>query len=138
MGAAEPYDYLSTISADYGTAVALKPSNIITEDATKRQIVNEADDNSVGEVITLSSDPIVHFRLEWANKTASDAGTLYGLWMDSAKANGIANTWKFTHPTDGHTYVVRFACDLIRQIAHANVHGILSVRLRVHGRIADA
>ena len=49
-----------------------------------------------------------------------------------------AESFKWTHPTDGHTYVVRFDCDLPRSIRIPEIHGVTNVRLKVLGRIADA
>ena len=70
--------------------------------------------------------------------STSDVGTVFDLYHDTAKANGIVNSIKWAHPTDGHTYVVRFAAGVERTLFNSGIHGIPYVTLRVLGRIADA
>lgn len=136
MAEQEMYDYLSTVTADYATAaLAVAPQQILTETGTKKQIIHTADDGSE-ERIDLSTASIFHLTLIWETLSASEAGTIVDFYHDTAKGNGITRTFKWTHPTDGHTYVVRFAEDINRTIRPANLHGINTIKLRVVGRIA--
>jgi hypothetical protein len=50
---------------------------------------------------------------------------------------GIERSFQWQHPDDGHTYVVRFACDLARERKAYDIYGIMNVKLRVLGRIDD-
>lgn len=139
MSAAEMYDYLSTITADYSAVtLSVRPDKILTEEGEKSQVINVGDDGSE-ERISLDDDSIFYVTLQWNRITASDAGTIIGFYHDAAKANAQARTFKWQHPTDGHTYVVRFASSLPREWSGESIyHRISSVKLKVLGRIADA
>jgi len=138
MAAVEMYDYLSTIAADYSTALAVYPSAVLVEQGEKNQVVNTGDDGSE-ERISLDDDTIFTVTLQWNAITAADAGTILDFYLDAAKANGMVRSFKWAHPTDGHVYVVRFAAPIKRKYrAGYSVHGIESIQLRVLGRIADA
>ena len=139
MAEKEMYDYLSTITPDYGTTtLSVSPSATLVEQGKKTAVIHTADDGSE-ERISLDDDPIYTVTLQWDNISASDAGTILDFYYDAAKANGQVRSFKWAHPTDGHTYVVRFAGPIKRQYrAGFSVHSIQSITLRVLGRIADA
>lgn len=137
MAAVEMYDYLSTVSPDKSDTLSILPHEVLTERGTKNQVVHRGDDGS-DVVISLGSSFIFYVTLIWLNLSASDAGTILDLYYDSAKANRSANTFKWTHPSDGHTYVVRFLGDIQREIRPAGWHSVMQVTLQVVGRIADA
>lgn len=139
MADKEMYDYLSTISADYSTTtLSVEPSNVLMEIGDKSQVINIGDDGSE-ERISLVDTPMFNVTLQWDAISSSDAGTVLDFYLDASKGNGQARSFKWEHPTDGHTYVVRFAGPIKRKYrAGFSVHGIESITLRVLGRIADA
>lgn len=136
MSDKEPYDYLSTITSDYDYTLTLKAQDVIQEDGYKNQTIHLADDNSE-ERITLSTGSIFYVVLPYTLLSESDSGTIFDLYHDPAKANGMGRTFKFAS-YDGHTYVVRFDCKLGRSFGPLIVMGIPTIRLRILGRIADA
>jgi len=137
MALIEMYDYVSTVTPDYSAAtLSLTPHNVMSELSEKNQVIHTADDNSE-ERISLSDDNIFRVTLAWEVITEAEAGTIVDFYYDSTKGNGIARTFKWDHPTDGHTYVVRFDGKIIRQIRPASLYDIKSITLRVVGRIAD-
>jgi hypothetical protein len=134
MASAEPYDYLSTITADYNTTLAIKAQGKITEEGYKNQVVHLADDNTEKR-ITLSAGSIFYISFAWNQLTEANAGTILDLYHDPAKANGVGRSFKFAY--DGHTYVVRFDCKLARSGNAVSRWGYQDVRFRILGRIAD-
>ena len=100
-------------------------------------MVHPGDDGSE-EVITLDSDVVCYVTLRWAVLSAADAGTILDFWLDAAKGNGVAESFKWDHPTDGHTYVVKFRGNVPRTIRPPEIHAVPQVRLKVLGYIADA
>lgn len=132
---AEPYDYLSTITADYNYTLAIKVQGNITEEGYKNQLVHLADDNTE-ERVTLSTGSIFYVSWEWRQLTETDSGTIFDLYHDPTKANGIAKSFKWTGH-DNHTYVVRFDMSLKRTGRAITQWGVPGVRLRLLGRIAD-
>jgi hypothetical protein len=136
ISAAEIYDYVSTVTADYTTTtLTIKAQGVVTEEGQKNQVIHLADDNSE-ERITLSTGSIFYVSWDWAQLSESDAGTIMDLYHDSAKANGMGNSFKWT-AHDGHTYVVRFAMPLTRSGNALSRWGFQGIRLRILGRIAD-
>jgi len=134
MAAKEMFDYLDAATADYTLAtLSVTPQQVLTETGTKNQVVHIADDNSE-EYISFSNDSIFHVSLQWEILNESDAGTIFDFFHDSTKGNGITRTFYWEHPTDGHTYVVRFAEVLPRSISHPEIYGIQQIRLKVVGK----
>ena len=139
MSAAEIYDYVSTVTPDYTTTtLSVSPSDVVVEEGEKSSKILIGDDGSE-ERIALSNSSVFYVTLHWNCKNASDAGTIYDFYHDSAKANGRARTFKWSCPTNagGHTYVVRFDSKLGRSISIPGNHVIPDVRLKIVGRIAD-
>lgn len=137
----EIYDYLSAATPDYNAFLTLAMSpNVINEMPSKAQEVHSFDDGSE-RVIDLDDTPIVFFVLRWPDGiTKEDAGTILDFYMDAAKANRFARSFKYTHPADGHTYVVKFRSDLNRKYAPEFSLGYLPVkeiRMKVMGVISD-
>lgn len=137
MANVEIYDYVSTVSADNNQTLAVTPQNVIIESGKKNVIIHTGDDESESRII-LSAVSVFYVTLTWPTKSSSDIGTLLQFYHDAAYGNGRAESFKWTHPTDGHTYVVRFESDVERQIMVSGLHGIVEVRLKVLGRIVDA
>ena len=130
------FDYLSQVSADNNETLNVIPNKIITEDGSKTQVIHIGDDGSE-ERISLSDDSIFYCTLVWTNRNESDAGTIMDFYHDAAKGNGNAESFKWTHPTDGHSYVVRFDGPLKRNLlSHGAVYfGFSNVRLRILGYV---
>jgi len=130
------YDYLDTATPDYSsTTLSVTPQEVLQEEGQLNQVVHLGADGSE-EVITYSSDKIFYVNLRWSTKGAVDIGTILDFYYDAAKANGIARSFKWAHPLDGHTYVVKFRDKMIRSDT-GFYQGIDSVRLKVIGKIAD-
>jgi len=113
MAAAEMYDYLPTVTPDYDYTLNIAPTSMLVEEGNRKQELIQFDDNN-DKVITIGSTPRFKVTLQWQHLTSDDSGTILDLYFDSSKANGMAKTFKWAHPTDGHTYVVRFAEPLRR------------------------
>lgn len=133
--AKEPYDYLSTIAADYNATLSITAQGTLTEEGFKNQVIHISDDNTE-ERITLSTGSVFFISWDWNILSESDAGTVLDFYHDTAKANGMGNSFKFAY--DGHTYVVRFDCRLTRSGGAVTRWGIPQVRMRILGRIVDA
>jgi hypothetical protein len=134
MSAFEPYDYLPTITPDYDYTLTIKAQGTVTEEGYKNQVVHLADDNSE-EVVTLSPNSIFYVSWEWGLLSESDSGTIFDLYHDPVKANGIARSFKLT-AYDGHDYVVRFAMNLSRVGNNVNRWGLPSVKMRILGKVS--
>ena len=137
MAASELYDFLSTITPDYSTTtLTISAQGEVTEESDKSQAIHIGVDGSE-ERISFNTSPIFYISWSYNILTESDAGTLFDLYNDSAKANGRQRSFKYQHG-DGHTYVVRFDCTLIRKGRSVRTYGLPGIRLKVLGRIADA
>lgn len=129
------WDYMSTsgVPANSTALLDVDPQRVMAEIGVKNQIVHLGDDNSE-EVITLGSTTAYYVNLQWDVLTSTDAGAIFDFWNSSSKANGIARTFRWAHPTDTHTYTVRFDTDISRSFQPGDIASIGSVRLRVMGR----
>lgn len=141
MALKEMYDYLPTVSADAdytlgGSSYEIHPQGVIAEAGTFKQVIHEGDDGSE-ERISLSDQAVFRVRLSWEVLTGSDSGILYDFYYNPSIAKGRLRSFKWKHPDDGHTYVVRFDCDLERQRKAYDIYGVLNVALKVLGRLAD-
>jgi len=135
MSSVEMYDYIATVTADNNQTLSVQPSRMITETGSFKGAVHEGDDGSE-EVISFSATPIFYVTLYWDNRLAADIGTVFGFYFN-ASYGGNGKSFKWSHPTDGHTYVVRFDGPLSRTIMNPEIHGVPSCKLKVKGRIAD-
>lgn len=135
------WDMLSatTVTADYVTTrYNLHPQVVLPEIGTKNQIVHTGDDGS-DEVVSLDDDPVFYLTLQWPKGLSpSDAGTIFDLWYDVAKANGMARTWYLTHPKDGKDYTVRFNGPMTRGYAQGTFQLIDQISIKVKGRAPAA
>lgn len=137
----EMYDYVSTIAADYDYTLSIAPHRQLIELGEKNIKIKEYDDDSETRIIR-SSTTVFFVTLEWTYLSESNAGLIFSLYHDSAKACGTAKSFKWTNYSEPsarrHTYVVRFAVPLPRSIIPAQLYGYNSIQLKVLGRIADA
>jgi hypothetical protein len=139
MAAKEIYDYLSAVTPDYSTTVLeVSPQRILVEEASWKQNIFETDDRSE-QVITLGG-PFFDVTLEWPAISESDAGTIFDFFNDTNKGRGFARSFQWSHPKDGHVYVVKFRSVLKRTYSAEQPSSmkIDSVGLRVVGRINDS
>jgi len=136
----EMYDYLSTIAPDYAYTLNIQPHSQLIEEGQKNVHVKEYDDGSETRIVR-SSQTVFYVTLQWDYLNETDAGTIFDLYHDAAKANGLANTFRWNNygePSGSrHVYVVRFAEALARNIRPAGSYGYASVKLKILGRIAD-
>lgn len=137
MAAKEMYDYVSTVTPDYDSTLNVTPQNVLVEGASWAQNVQETDDRTE-QVLTLGG-PFFDVHLEWTVISEADAGTIFDFYNDIGKGKGFARSFKWAHPKDGHTYVVKFRSVLKRTYAVAmpGYQKVDSVTLRVIGRVAD-
>lgn len=137
MAAQEMYDYLSTITPDYTTTtLSISAQGQVSEVSSKPQVVHVGTDGSE-ERISFNTSSIFYVSWDYNVLTASDSGTIFDFYNDSAKANAKQRSFYFAHG-DGHTYVVRFDMDLTRRGQHVSRYGLPGVRLKVLGRKADS
>jgi len=134
MAASEPYDFLSIVTADYDYTLAISVQGSITEDGYKNQVIHLADDNSE-ERITLTTGSIFYVSWAWSNISEADSGTIYELYHNPVKANGMGNSFKWTGH-DGHPYVVRFAMNLQRAGDIVSRWGFSGVKIRLLGKVS--
>ena len=141
MAAKEIYDYLSTATPDYSTTtLSIKCKVELLETGDFSQEIHEGDDTSE-EVITFSSTPLFFVELQWPYMSESDTGTIIDFFYDTAKAYGFSRSFKWAHPTDGHTYVVKFRSKMVRKLSYTisgALYHINTIQLKVIGTIADA
>jgi hypothetical protein len=134
MAASEPYDFLSIVTADYDYTLTITAQGEVTEEGYKNQIIHLADDNSE-ERITLSPGSIFYMGWKWNALIESESGTIFDLYHDPDKANGMGRSFKYTSH-DGHDYVVRFDMPLTRVGQHVARWGLPDVRLRILGKVS--
>lgn len=124
-----------TATADYTTTTLnLAPHSVMTEASEKNQEIHYADDGSE-QRISHSDSNIFWVTLQWNNITEDEVGTIADFYYDSSKGNGIVRTFKWAHPTDSNTYIVRFDASVSRQIRTAGLYDISSIKLRVIDKV---
>ena len=127
-------DFVSVVTPDIADILDVNPHAQYIETGHKKQVVHIGEDGSE-QRISLSSNTIFYITLEWQKLSAADGGTIFNLFYNSSKANGILNSFQYDF-ADGHSYVVRFdSAPLSRTVKHPAVHGF-SVKLRVLGKIS--
>jgi len=127
MAAKEPYDYLSSATADVDYTLAVSARGRVTEESTTNVVIHVGDDGSE-ERILLSSTPTFYLSWDYGVLSESDSGTVMDVYHTTAK--GRLFSFKYAH--DGHTYVVRFDCDLERSGPTHDAYGT-SMRLKILG-----
>lgn len=138
MANKEMYDYLSVATPDKDITLNVTPQHVLIEGVSFDQVIHRSDDGSGRSVSSYADSPVITVKLQWDEIDESDSGTIFDIYTDTAKAFGCANTFKWSHPTDGHTYVVAFAAPLQRSQQPASRFAISQITLDVVGRIADA
>ena len=140
MAAAEMYDYLSVKSPDYAYTLDMEPHDTLVEDGSKRTHIKEYDDETETR-LARSTQSVFYVTLHFKYLTEADAGTLFDLYHDSAKASEMQRSFRWLNygepAASRHTYVVRFASPLPKSVRPAGAYGITNIRLKVLGVIAD-
>ena len=130
----EMWDFLSTQAANYvSTTLNITPQRVMTERGLKNQLVHLGDDGSE-ERITLDKDSVFYVSLQWDVLGSTDAGKIVNFYHSTSIANGIARSFRWNHPTDGHKYTVRFDGDLSRMEIPGNLFGISQINLKILGK----
>ena len=132
MAEKEPYDYISLATADVDATLIIVAQGQVTETSKENTVIHVGDDGSEERII-LSTTPMFTLSWDWNVLSEIDSGTILGLYHTSAQ--GMGRSFKCTHA--GHTYVVRFACDLTRRGQHASRYGIPGITLKILGKVAD-
>lgn len=133
MAAFEIYDYLSSVTADYVASDLTTQSHgeIIETGGVNGEII-EYDDNSETRIVW-DDDSVFYVNFQLNALVPSDAGTIFDWYNDKNKANGIYKSFYWVHPTDGHTYTVRFNTELSRGIRPPEIHAFRSIQMKILG-----
>ena len=134
MAASEIYDFLSIVTPDYDYTLEIHVQGAIKEEGYKNQVIHRADDNS-RKVVTLSTGSMFFVYWDWAQLSEADSGTLFDLYHDPVKANGMARSFKW-EGHDGHTYVVVFNCKFNRAGTAVTRWGVPGVCLEIIGKVS--
>lgn len=131
------YDFCSTVNPDYtGETLILKPQGVMWETGDKAVEIHEGRGVSE-EAVILCDESVFFVQLTWKAISDSESGILFSLFHDPTKACGRARSFKWQHPTDGHTYVVKFRDKLPRFKENAPIYGFSTLTFKVMGRIND-
>lgn len=138
MAAKTMADYLSVVVADYtATTLSIAPQDSMREQGVDPNVlIYEGVDGSEQRVVVGSSATAFFVTLNWNALIAADAGTIIDFYYDAAKGNKTARTFQWAHPVDTHTYVVRFASSVPRDIGMALIHSVKSITLKVLGKVS--
>jgi len=123
--------YLSQKTPDYDAFLPNLPVSSFSESVTVTTNILEVD--SGDEERIQISQPDFRVTLNLSKLTRSQIEELIEFYTNETKANGKMRSFKWTHPVDGHTYVVRFDTDLIDVVRHGLFTDELSITLRVLG-----
>ena len=124
-------DYLPYKTPDHDGVFPNIPIESFSENIAASSNVVETDDGDE-ERISLSL-PDFRVTLNLPKLKKDQLESLIDFYVDETKANGKLRSFKWTHPVDGCTYVVRFDSDLVDVVRHGLYSDELSVTLRVLG-----
>ena len=126
-------EFLSTVTAGYAYTLNVMPQDEISVLPMKTQKMLFADDNTP-LIINVSQATKFIVRLTWKTLVLADAETIMELWCDTAKANGIATSFRWYNPSDDKTYVVNFMNKpRLVHYAASNFQGVNEVEFLVRG-----
>ncbi|NIP43151.1 MAG: hypothetical protein GWN76_14635 [candidate division Zixibacteria bacterium] len=139
MADQEMYDYLpGTASADYtATTFAVSPQRVLREPGRFPGQKRHKSDGNTYLTTTRNDTPRFRVILVFASVTSADAGTIIDFFYDTAKAKGLARSFQWDHPTDGHTYIVKFDMQDMDRLIRNFDHGFGTLRLVVVDRVND-
>lgn len=139
MANQEMYDYLTAAVPATTATMNIIPQELLIEEGKKNQVAHVFDDGSESR-ISISDTSVFYIKLRWTSGIPiEDAGTIMNFFHKTNLGNGITRSFEWIHPTDGHTYVVRFNSTLPREIGviTVNKHKIQEIQFKVLGRIND-
>ena len=100
-------DHLNIVTPDCTSGtLSVAPHNTVTYAAGRHQkilIFDEVDESR----ISIDDDYVFFTDIKWELIPASNSGIVIDYLLSWDKGNGIARSFKWQHPTDGETYVVR-------------------------------
>lgn len=127
MAAKEMYDYLSEVTADYTTIeLELSSTARLPETVEKEQYLHKFSDGQRG-IVTMSSTSHFQVAVQFDNLLPSDEGLIKDMYIDENKANGLARSFYWHHPSDGHVYTVKFLGPLTSE-REFRAYGMISVK----------
>ena len=123
--------YLSYKEPDYDAEFPNLPIESLTESIDIEYNIMETEDNDEERIAM--GEPSFIVTLNFPNLSKSQVATLFDFYFNEDKANGKINSFKWTHPIDGCTYVVRFDTDLESSFKKGFFAEEFSIDLRVLG-----
>lgn len=118
--------YLSEVPADYtAEELDLPPHDEVVEFGEKEQFVHKFSDGQKG-VVTMADQSYFTVTLSRIRLSSTAADFIMDLFHNPAKANGIARSFYWVHPS-WVTYTVKFAEPLGRGFT-AGVQGVSATR----------
>lgn len=137
MAAYEMYDILPVKIPDKDVTLSIPCQVVLPEEGGYDQEVHKADDGQ-RRVVSFSDVPVIEIVLQWPVSNESDTGTVLEIYYNPLKAFGMANSIKWEHPSDGHTYVIQFQSKIRREILPApDSMAIQAINAIVLGKILD-
>jgi len=124
-------DYLPYKEPDYDAEFPDLPVESFSENIDIECKIIETEDN--GEERIAMSEPFFIVTLNFPQLNKNQIAMLFDFYFNENKANGKINSFKWTHPTDGCTYVVRFDTDLESSFKKGFYTDSFSIDLRVLG-----
>jgi len=122
---------LSQKTPDYDAFLPNLPIASFSESISITTNILEVDSGDEERVQVAQPDFRVTLNLPKLKKNQLEE--LIEFYTNETKANGKMRSFKWTHPVDGHTYVVRFDTDLIDVIRHGLFTDELNITLRILG-----
>jgi len=124
-------DYLPYKEPDYDVEFPDLPVESLSENIDTECRIVETEDNDEERIAM--SEPFFIVTLNFPQLSKSQIMTLFDFYFNENKANGKINSFKWTHPTDNCTYVVRFDTDLESSLKRGFYADGFSIDLRVLG-----
>ena len=124
-------NYLPYKEPDYDAEFPDLPVESLSESIDAEYKIVETEDNDEERVAV--SEPFFIVTLDFPQLRKSQIAMLFDFYLNEDRANGKINTFKWVHPTDGCTYVVRFNTDLESSFRRGFYTDNFSIDLRVLG-----
>lgn len=125
-------DYLSNETPDLTDTIDLPLKSILSIQGGIYQEVDTYPGNKQ-EVYDFGNDSDFTVRFSLAFLTSVQAAGIFNICFNPAKAVKMLKTFLWAHPTDGYTYVVRFASKVTREIFDHSYQGIKTITMKVSG-----
>jgi len=125
-------EFLSTVAPDYAYTLAVAPHNEMSVEPLKTQKMLYTDANTP-LVLNVNNASKFLISLVWEKLVLTDAEIIMELWTDTSKADGLANSFRWTNPDDSATYTVHFATKPLLKAYALNHQSIDNIKLLVIG-----